>query len=75
MAKKYYVIESYFYDGKKPIANLVDIKTLDYRPDVVYYHADGYDYYKDFISRKDEAMGYLYDIRKQGGTTKVLVSN
>ena len=69
--KKYYVVESFFFDKLKPRANVVGVETLDYKPNTVVWDLDGCYYYKEYISRKDETLGYLNDIRKQGGLTCV----
>lgn len=66
---KYYVVESFFFDKLKPRANVIGVENLDYKPNVEVWDLDGGYYYKKYISRKDETLGYLHDIRKQGGVT------
>ena len=57
---KYYVVESVYPDNGKPKIVYLGRQTLDKKPKDIIDYTDDYDYYKEYISNREEVSSYLY---------------
>lgn len=57
---KYYVIESVYPDKGIPRIEYLGRYEFNKKPKDIIEHTDDYDYYKEYIGRREEVSSYLY---------------